>query len=228
MRKCTNTEWCLILNFVKIGGDFLISDEFEFFFFYRDIKYEKLHVTTKLPLWGSQNQVTCTSSKKELCEIGEEAIWESRFTLFFLSLLRNHNRELYNNKIQLICEIFTNKLFLKRPGFGRNVNHSPFIYQAVLCWSLPCNTSIRNSIISFPDLSKNLYSLFFWNSRKAFCALVKHFTHKGYYFAYWYGKRPFSVFVNYAQTTVLHACVKKNLNVQRSMRIIFWKFWKII
>ena len=25
-----------------------------------------------------------TSSKKELCEIGEEAIWESRFTSFFI------------------------------------------------------------------------------------------------------------------------------------------------
>ena len=25
-----------------------------------------------------------SSSKKELCEIGEEAIWESRFTSFFI------------------------------------------------------------------------------------------------------------------------------------------------
>ena len=30
-----------------------------------------------------------TSLKKELCEIGEEAIWESRFTSFFLDKISN-------------------------------------------------------------------------------------------------------------------------------------------
>ena len=30
------------------------------------------------------NQVKCTSLKIELSEIGEEAIWESRFTSFFI------------------------------------------------------------------------------------------------------------------------------------------------
>ena len=40
VRTCTNTEWCLKLNFVKIGGDYHILDEFEFFyFFYRNIKF---------------------------------------------------------------------------------------------------------------------------------------------------------------------------------------------
>ena len=28
--KCTNTEWCLIPNFIKIGGDLSILDEFDF------------------------------------------------------------------------------------------------------------------------------------------------------------------------------------------------------
>ena len=83
LRKCTNTKWCLILNFVEISRVLQILDEFEFFnFFYRDIKFVKFDVSTKLPLWGSQNQVTCTSSKKELCEIGEGATCESRFTSF--------------------------------------------------------------------------------------------------------------------------------------------------
>ena len=44
----------------------------------RDIKFFKSDVSTKLPLWGSENQER--SSKKELCEICEETIWESRFT----------------------------------------------------------------------------------------------------------------------------------------------------
>ena len=34
--KCTNTEWCLIPNFIRIAGDLWILDEFDFF--YRDIK----------------------------------------------------------------------------------------------------------------------------------------------------------------------------------------------
>ena len=29
--KCTNTEWCLIPNFIRIGGDLWILDEFFFF-----------------------------------------------------------------------------------------------------------------------------------------------------------------------------------------------------
>ena len=58
-------------------------DEFEFFnFFTVTSNFQKFNVSTKLPVCGSQNQVTFTSSKKELCEIGEEAIWESRFTSF--------------------------------------------------------------------------------------------------------------------------------------------------
>ena len=34
VRKCTNTEWCLILNFVKIGRELWILKEFEFFNFF--------------------------------------------------------------------------------------------------------------------------------------------------------------------------------------------------
>ena len=34
VRKCTNTEWCMILNSVRIGQDHLILDEFEFFNFF--------------------------------------------------------------------------------------------------------------------------------------------------------------------------------------------------
>ena len=32
--KCTNTEWCLIPNFIKISGDLLILDEFDFFVYF--------------------------------------------------------------------------------------------------------------------------------------------------------------------------------------------------
>ena len=41
--KCTNTEWFLILNFVRlVGRDLSILDEFHFFnFFYGDIKFLK-------------------------------------------------------------------------------------------------------------------------------------------------------------------------------------------
>ena len=84
--KCTNTEWCLIPNFIKIGGDLSILNEFDFIiFFYRDIKFLKFDVSTKLSLWGSQIKQR-TPLKKELCEIGEEAIWESRFTSFLHTL----------------------------------------------------------------------------------------------------------------------------------------------
>ena len=39
VRKCTNTEWCLIPNFIRIVGDVEVLDEFDYFiFFYRDIK----------------------------------------------------------------------------------------------------------------------------------------------------------------------------------------------
>ena len=39
VRKCNNTEWCLIPNFIRIVGDLQILDEFDFvIFFYRDIK----------------------------------------------------------------------------------------------------------------------------------------------------------------------------------------------
>ena len=32
--KCTNTEWCLILNFISIGGGLWILDEFDFIIFF--------------------------------------------------------------------------------------------------------------------------------------------------------------------------------------------------
>ena len=59
-RMCTNIEWYLILNFVRIGQDLQIFDVFEFFyFFYRDIKFWKFDVSTiTLLLWGSQIQAT--------------------------------------------------------------------------------------------------------------------------------------------------------------------------
>ena len=44
------------------------------YFFYRDIKFYKYDIFTKLPLRGSQNQATYFL-KKKLCEIGEDAIW---------------------------------------------------------------------------------------------------------------------------------------------------------
>ena len=59
VHKCTNTEWYLILNFVKISQDLQILDEIEFFnFCHRDIKFKKFDVSMKLPLQGSQNQAT--------------------------------------------------------------------------------------------------------------------------------------------------------------------------
>ena len=78
MRKCTNTEWGVIRNFVRIVWDLWILDEFKFFnFLYRDIKFLKLE-EAKIKQHNS--------AKKKRCEIGEEAIWESRCTSFFFSL----------------------------------------------------------------------------------------------------------------------------------------------
>ena len=39
-----------------------------------------------------------TPLKKELCEIGEEAIWESRFTSFFYSLLSTCPKKMETEK----------------------------------------------------------------------------------------------------------------------------------
>ena len=41
-------------------------------------------------------QRTSTSSKKQLCEIGEEAIWESRFTSFLLGNYISQNNYFLN------------------------------------------------------------------------------------------------------------------------------------
>ena len=45
--ECTNTKWCLIQNFIRIGRDLYILDEFLFFIFfivtsnYKDSKYQR-------------------------------------------------------------------------------------------------------------------------------------------------------------------------------------------
>ena len=56
--ECTNTEWCLILNFVKISQDLQTLDEFKFFFFIVTSNFLKFDIFTKLPLWESQNRRT--------------------------------------------------------------------------------------------------------------------------------------------------------------------------
>ena len=67
VRKCTNTECCLILNFVIIGRDVSFLEEFEWLNFVdRRIKFYKFDVSTKVPLWGSQNQAKYFFNEKTL------------------------------------------------------------------------------------------------------------------------------------------------------------------
>ena len=51
-RKCSNTEWCLILNFVKISRVLQILDEFEFFYFflswYQVLKIRCIHESSSM------------------------------------------------------------------------------------------------------------------------------------------------------------------------------------
>ena len=78
--KSTNAEWFFILNFIRIGGDLLILDEFDSFFFivtsnYKNSMYPRSFLCEEAKIKQR------TPLKKELCKIGEEAIWE--FTSFF-------------------------------------------------------------------------------------------------------------------------------------------------
>ena len=83
VRKCTNTGWCLIPNFTRIVGDLQILDEFDFFVFFIVTSNYKNSMYPRSFLCEEAEIKQRTPLKKELCEIGEEAIWESRFTSFF-------------------------------------------------------------------------------------------------------------------------------------------------
>ena len=85
VHKCTNTEWCLILNFIRIVGDLYILDEFDFFIFFIVTSNYKHSMYPRSFLCEEAKIKQRSLLKKELCEIGEEAIWESRFTYFLLN-----------------------------------------------------------------------------------------------------------------------------------------------
>ena len=73
--KCTN---------IRVGGDLWILDEFDFFFFFIVTSNYKNSMYPRSFLCEEAKIKQRTSLKKELGEIGEEAIWESRFTSFFI------------------------------------------------------------------------------------------------------------------------------------------------
>ena len=75
--KCTNTEWCLIPNFIRI------LDEFDFLIFFIVTSNYKNSMFPRSFLCEEAKIKQRTPLKKELCEIREDAIWESRFTCFF-------------------------------------------------------------------------------------------------------------------------------------------------
>ena len=81
--KCTNTEWCLIPNFIRIVGELWILDEFDFFIFFIVTSNYKNSMYPRSFLCEEAKIKQRTPLKKELSQIGEEAIWESRFTSFF-------------------------------------------------------------------------------------------------------------------------------------------------
>ena len=88
-RKCSNTEWCLVLNFVKISRILWIVDEFKFFLFFFIVTSNFQHsIYSRSFLCEEAKIKQRTSSMKKICGIGEEAIWESRFTPFFI--IRTH------------------------------------------------------------------------------------------------------------------------------------------
>ena len=82
--KCTKTEWCLIPNFIRISGDLQILDEFDYFFFFFIVTSNYKNSMYPWSFLCEEAKIKhCTPLKKELREIGEETIWESRFTYFF-------------------------------------------------------------------------------------------------------------------------------------------------
>ena len=72
-----------IPNFIRIGGDLEILDEFVFLIFFIVTSNYKNSMYPRSFLCEEAKIKQRTPLKKELCEIGEEAIWESRFTSFF-------------------------------------------------------------------------------------------------------------------------------------------------
>ena len=80
--KCTNTEWCLIPNFIRplnfrriwFFCFFTVTSNYKNSMYLRSFLCEEAKIEQRTP-W-----------KKELCEIGEEEICGSRFTSFFKSL----------------------------------------------------------------------------------------------------------------------------------------------
>ena len=81
MYECTNTKWCFIRNLVRIGRSLFLRLIWIFFIVISNFKismypWSLLCEETKIKQY--------THSKKKLRKIGEETIWESRFTYFFL------------------------------------------------------------------------------------------------------------------------------------------------
>ena len=82
--KCTNTERCLIPNFIRIGGPLNFRRIWFFYYFFIVISNYKNLMYPRSFLCEEAKIKQRTPLKKKLCEIGEEAIWESRFTSFFV------------------------------------------------------------------------------------------------------------------------------------------------
>ena len=78
MRKCTSTDLCVILNFVRISQDLLILDEFELKNFFIVTSNFKNSIYPQSFLCEEAEMKQRTSSKKELCGIGEKPIWKFR------------------------------------------------------------------------------------------------------------------------------------------------------
>ena len=117
----------MILNFIRIGGDLLILDEFDFFIFFIVTSNYKNSMYPRSFLCEEAKIKQSTPLKKELCEIGEEAIWESRFTSFF-SFQMNLLIFLNPYEVFQFCFTFSNSI-LKNLKNKRNFNNfgCPFI-----------------------------------------------------------------------------------------------------
>ena len=90
VRKCTNTEWCLILSFVKIGGDFWILNEFEFLNFFTvtsNFKIRCIHEASFVRKLKSSNVYFLT--KRTMWNRWGSNMGISIHILFFLSLWEN-------------------------------------------------------------------------------------------------------------------------------------------
>ena len=123
--KCTNTEWCLIPNFIRIGGDLKILDEFDFFIFFIVTSNYKNSMYPRSFFCETAKIKQRTPWKKKFCEIGEEAIWESRFTSFLVS---PENSVLFSQIMDLAKDLAWQKIFSDRSTNHENWKNGFFLH----------------------------------------------------------------------------------------------------